>query len=103
MPSSPQMIRKELRELARQGRLVEECFQVFQREFFPTASPVVAHAMRMCFFAGAAELWALINAGIDEADDISDAEEEFMGQWVAEVEAFHERNIANLMNQSTSH
>lgn len=103
MPSSDKMIRSQLRKLARQGRLVDECFKTFQREVYPGAPAEVVAQMRICFFAGAAELWAVIGAAADESDDVSADEEAFMNAWVAEIETFHARTIAAMRGSSTSH
>jgi hypothetical protein len=78
MPSSDNMIRSELRKLVRQGRLIDECFKTFQRAAFPGASPDQVAALRIAFFAGAAEIWAVMHAAIDEGDDVSGDEEAFM-------------------------
>lgn len=94
MPSSNQMARAHLRKLSRQGRLLDECFKVFQRQVFPGAPPDQVFAMRTCFFAGAAELWAVMHAAMDEGDDVSTDEEAFMQGWVSELERFHARTVA---------
>jgi hypothetical protein len=94
MPSSNQMARPHVRKLARQGRLVDEAFKIFQRAVFSDAPPDQVAVMRTCFYAGAAELWALQLAALDDGDDVSDAEADFTAAWVAEIETFHARTIA---------
>jgi hypothetical protein len=94
MPAADRMVRARLRKLARQGRLVDTAFKEFQRAVFPGAPPDQVHTMRVCFFAGAAELHALINAGLDDGVADTDGDLEFMNQWVDEIEAFHRRTIA---------
>lgn len=101
MPSSDKMIRSELRKLARKGRLVDECFKIFQRSVFPGAPPDQVHTMRVCFFAGAAECHAMINAGLDEGTAETDGDLEFMSQWVDEIEQFHRRTIEAMRAQGT--
>ena len=94
MPSSDKMTRAHLRKLSRQGRLLDECFKAFQRQVFPGAPPDQVSAMRVCFFAGAAELWAVMHAAMDEGDQVAPDEEEFMRGWVSELEQFHHRTVA---------
>jgi hypothetical protein len=94
MPSADKMTRRELRKLARQGRLVDECFKTFQRMVYPGASPEQVATMRICFFAGAAELMAITLAGLDDGVAETEGDLDFMEQWHGEVERFHERTIA---------
>lgn len=94
MPSCDKMVRSELRKLARKGRLVDECFKVFQRAVFPSAPPDQVSAMRICFFAGAAEIHAMVMAALDDGRDETDGDMEFMSQWVEEIEQFHRRTLA---------
>lgn len=93
MPSTDQMIRSEVRKLARQGRLIDEAFKLFQRQVFPGAPPDQVHAMRVSFFAGAAEIFALMTAGLDDGTGETDGDLSFMSQWVDEIERFHARTI----------
>ncbi len=93
MPSVDQMIRSEVRKLARQGRLVDHAFKTFQRQVFTGAAPEQVHTMRTCFFAGAAEFWAIVQAAADEGEGVSDDEEAFMVGLVGEIERFHLRTI----------
>lgn len=94
MASTDKMVRSEVRKLARQGRLIDEAFKMFQRQVFPNAGPDLVGQMRICFFAGAAEVWAVMQAAMDDGDAISPDEEAFMSGWVDEVERFYERVIA---------
>lgn len=96
MASSTQMIRERLRQLAAEGRLIDECFNVFADACYPGCPQYQRDIMRICFFAGASELWAVINAAAEDGDTETDAELEFMGQWVGELERFHEKTIATL-------
>ncbi|MGS4947416.1 hypothetical protein ACVDG3_18210 [Meridianimarinicoccus sp. RP-17] len=100
MPSTDKMVRAEVRRLARKGKLIDEAFKVFQRSVYPGAPADQVACMRTCFFAGAAEIWALMNAGADEGDDVTDGDMEFMSSWVAEIERFHQRTI-DTMNAAT--
>ena len=85
--------RPKIRKLARQGKLVDETFKVFQRSVFPGASPDQVATMRVCFFAGAAEISALMMYGLDEGTRETDGDLEFMSQWQEEIERFHQRTI----------
>lgn len=92
MPSSlDQIALPQIRELAHEGRLVETAFDVFRKMVFPGAGPDQVNAMRICFFAGAAEIYALMMASLDEGEDPTGGDLAFMGQWTAEIEAFHRR------------
>lgn len=82
------------RKLARQGRLVDETFKLFQRTVYPGAPPEQVAALRVAFFAGAQEIFALCLAALDEGDDASQGDMDFMSAWVAEIELFHKRTIA---------
>lgn len=94
MPSVDKMIKAHALSLARKGKLVDECFKIFQRAVFPTAPPEVVHGMRTCFFAGAAEIYALMMHALDEGEDVTGADVAFMDAWVDEITRFHERTVA---------
>lgn len=94
MASIHHMVRGELRKLARQGRLVDEAFKVFQRMVYPGAPPNMVAALRITFFAGVAEAYALMTAGLDDGLQETDGDLRFMQQWVDEVERFHRRTLA---------
>jgi hypothetical protein len=93
MPSTDKMVRAEIRRLARKGKLIDEAFKVFQRSVYPGAPPDQVACMRTCFFAGAAEIFALITTGSDEGDEITNGDLDLMSQWVDEIERFHQRTI----------
>lgn len=99
MPSIDQMTRTEIRKLARRGKLIDETFKVFQRMVYPGAPDDQVQAMRICFFAGAAELFALMNAGLDDGVSETDGDLALMQQWVDELERFHARTIATMSAQ----
>lgn len=99
MPSTNLMIRSEVRKLARQGKLIDAAFKVFRRAVFPGAEPDQVHAMRICFFAGAAEIHALMMAGLDDGLSETDGDLVFLQQWVDEIEQFHTRTIAAMQAQ----
>jgi hypothetical protein len=94
MPSSDKMLRSELRKLARPGRPIDECFKTFQRAAYPGAKPDQVAALRIAFFAGAAEIRAVMHAAPDEGDGISGEEEAIMQGRVTEIETLHERTSA---------
>ena len=87
-------VRPKIIKLARQGRLVDTAFKEFQRACFPGAPADQVHIMRICFFAGASELHALITYASDTATD--DATDEDIRLWtniIEEIERFHEFTI----------
>lgn len=96
MSSTAQMTRRMVRKLARRGKLIDEAFKVFQRAVYPGAPPDQIREMRVCFFAGAAEIFALQQASLDEGNEPTDEDMEFMSQWVAELEEFHQRTIQTM-------
>jgi hypothetical protein len=79
--------------------LIDECFKEFQRRVYPDAGPDQIREMRVCFFAGAAELFAVMNAGLDDGLAETDGDLDYMQHWVDELEAFHKRTIATMMAQ----
>ena len=86
--------RPQARKLARQGRLVDETFKLFQRTVYPGALPDQVAALRIAFFAGAQEIFLLSLAGLGDEDEPTHDELEFMSQWTSEIERFHQRTIA---------
>jgi hypothetical protein len=93
MPAVDKMVRSHVRKMARQGRLIDECFKTFQRLCYPDAPPDQVATMRVCFFAGAAELNAVLLAGLDDGSGETAGDMAFMSQWQEELERFHERTI----------
>ena len=57
---------RDLRRLARQGQAMEAAFRYFGRAGFPAAGPAELQTIRAAFFAGAAELWAMNEHGLDD-------------------------------------
>lgn len=92
MPYADQAVRSHLRRLARQGRLVDTAFRFFCEAVYPGAPPDQIRELRVAFFAGAAELHALIISGLDE--DETEADLDFMNGWAREITGFHERTLA---------
>lgn len=92
----------KIRKMARQGRLIDETFKVFRTAAFPDASPEQIHLMRTCFFSGCAEVHALTMYGLEEGKEPTDADYQFMSDWVEEVELFHKRTIATMMASGTT-
>lgn len=97
MPYADQAVQSHLRKLARQGRLIDTAFRYFREAVYPGAPPDQIRELRVAFFAGAAEAHALTMAGLDENDDPSEAELDFMSNWVREVTEFHERTLATAL------
>lgn len=91
----------KIRKMARQGKLVDEAFKVFQRAAFPGAEPGQVGVMRTCFFAGAAEVHALTMYGLEEGTEPTNDDYQFMSDWTGEVERYHERSIATMMASGT--
>ena len=66
MPLDPKFVslsktaRPVILKLARRQKLVDECFKAFQRQCYPGAPPAMVAEMRTCFFAGVAEMNALL-------------------------------------------
>ncbi|GHF33099.1 hypothetical protein GCM10017056_00620 [Seohaeicola zhoushanensis] len=89
--------RPTIRKLARQGKLVDETFKVFQRSVYPGASESQIAAMRTCFFAGASEIAALMMYGLDEGSEPTEGDLEFFDHWHSEVDRFHKRTLETLM------
>lgn len=87
--------RREIRKLARQGKLMDTAFKLYQRAVYPGAPPDQIAALRTTFFAGAAEMVALMTAGADDTDPetTSEAEEAMVFAVFDEVTRFHERTI----------
>ncbi|MGB0928877.1 MAG: hypothetical protein ACPGVA_16815 [Pikeienuella sp.] len=91
----------KIRKLARQGKLIDQAFKEFRTAAFPNATQDQIHLMRVCFFAGSAEVHALTMYGLEEGSEPTDADYQFMSDWVAEVELFHERTIATMLASGT--
>lgn len=94
MPAFDKIARDRVRKLARLGTLVDECFKIFAEHVYPNANTDQMREMRVCFFAGATELFAIMNAGLDEGISETDGDLKFMEQWVDELERFHRKTIA---------
>ena len=90
------LTRPKLIKLARQGKLIDTAFKCFQRFAYPGAPPDQVAVMRTCFFAGAAELWAMTIAVAEEGDDVTDSDEQFVANFVDEIERFHERTLQTM-------
>lgn len=96
MPSIEQMTRTKIRKMARRGKLIDECFTLFAAKVYPDAPTSQLREMRTCFFAGAAELFAVMNAGLDDGISETDGDLKFMSQWVDELEAFYRKTMATM-------
>ena len=96
MPTLEKMVRSELRQLARERRLMLYAFECFHKQVFPGASPQQIECLRVAFFAGGSELWSVMLAGVDEADAVSSAEEAMVTSIVEELDTFHRRMLATV-------
>ncbi|MCZ4351568.1 hypothetical protein O4H61_03480 [Roseovarius aestuarii] len=94
MPAFNTIVHSEVRRLARKGKLMDTCFKIFQRQVYPGAPPHQITDMRICFFAGATELFEVMTAGMDDGVSETDGDLAFMKQWTDELEDFHRRTIA---------
>lgn len=89
--------RREVMKLARQGRLMDEAFKVFQRMVYPGAPADQVAALRVAFFGGAAEFWALFCAAAEDCEDTTDDDDAFMSAVLDEIERAHERTATLAM------
>jgi len=89
------MTRREIRRLARAGKLMDTAFKLFQRHVFPHAAPAQVRDLRVTFMAGAAELHALMTAGVDDTlpEDVSAEEEAMIFAIFEEIIRFHRRTV----------
>lgn len=95
------LARPQIRKLARQGKLVDTAFKVFQRTVYPGATPDQVNALRISFFAGAQEINALLLCTLDEGDNATDGDLAFMSDWQDEIERFHDRTMAAMQARSS--
>lgn len=95
-PDPPQMRKRTL-----QGTLLDRTFKVFQRTVYAGAPPDQVAGLRIAFFAAAQETHAVLLARLDEGEDPTDGDLEFMSQWQQEIEDFHERTIAAMQAEGT--
>jgi hypothetical protein len=94
MKALSRAVRPKIMKMARRQKLVDQCFKEFQRAVYPGAPQDQVREMRTCFFAGAAELVAMITYGADTAtDDATDEDLMFMQNIHEEIERFHRRTI----------
>ena len=99
MASSDKMTKETVRKLAAEGGLVATCFEVFRKTVFPGLPPQLEGDFKIAFFAGAAELYSLFMACLDEGDDATDGDEFLMTAWVTEMEAFQRATLSALMEE----
>lgn len=95
-PDHPQIRKRTL-----QGTLLDRTFKVFQRTVYAGAPPDQVAGLRIAFFAAAHEVHALLLASLDEVEDPTDGDLEFMSQWQQEIEDFHERTIAAMQAEGS--
>ena len=84
----------QILKLARQGKLIDKAFKEFSRKVYPGAPPQQIEMMRICFFAGATELHAMLEFGADLTEGVSEADMDFWANVVGEIELFHRTTIA---------
>lgn len=90
-----ELTRREIRKIARKGKLMDTAFKLFQRHVFPDAPPDQVRDLRITFMAGAAELHALMIAGADDTspEDVSGEEEAMVFAVFDEITRFHRRTV----------
>lgn len=93
--------RPRILKLARRQKLVDECFKEFSRAVFPGAPPEQVSIMRTCFFAGAAELQAVLFYATAPTLAVTGDDLDLMECFTKEIERFHARTIET-MNADTS-
>lgn len=89
--------RPRIRKLAGEQKLVDECFNEFQRETFPTATTNQIEALRMCYFAGAETADLALSYAVDAATDEGD--EGNLDMWSNardEIAAYHQNFTGRL-------
>ena len=87
-----QAARPRIIKLAERGKLVDECFKEFQRQVFPGAPQDQVAEMRVCFYAGAAELNAMLFYAMDPShSDPTDQDMQLLDNINGELERFYER------------
>ena len=99
-------IRPGILKLARDKKLIEKCFQEFCRVVYPGAPKDQIRELRTSFFAGAAELQAMMIYGSSSGMEVNQKDMKFMKGISDEMEIFHQRTIktANAdLNRSTKH
>lgn len=82
-------VRPEIRKLARKGKVVDQAFKVTRAALYPDATPEQIAAMRVMFFAGAAELSALQMYGVSDGDDITEEDDALYMSFMEEIERRH--------------
>lgn len=98
-----QAVSPEINRLAARRKLIRKCFNEFARLVYPGAPEDQLRELRTAFFAGAAELHAMMLYGSSEGMEVSDRDMEFMAGIVAEMEEFHANTIAAAtVDRSTS-
>lgn len=87
--------RPKILKLAREGKLIDTCFEEFQRLVYPSAPPHQLHMLRVAFFAGATELNSVIEYGVStESEEPTTEDLEFWANVTNEIEGFHSDTIA---------
>lgn len=98
MSVSEEMMREKAIQLAKDGKLMDRIFQIFWKTVFPHANESQIHAMRLCFYAGAAETHSLMHL-VAEGDDSEDEKMDFMNCWVDELMEFHQATVERHCHQ----
>ena len=95
-------VRPKILKLARRRKLVDMCFKEFQRAVYPNAPQDQVAALRVSFFAGVAELHAMMTyASNFETDDATEEDLELFSNIMEEVEIFHQRTmVASMADRS---
>lgn len=88
-------VRPKILRLAKDKKLIDTCFNEFQKIVYPGAPADQVDQLRVAFIAGAAEFYAVMMYGADMAsDEATDSDLELMNGVSDEISEFHERVIA---------
>ena len=82
-------VRPEIKRLARKGKVVDTAFKTVRKALYPDATPEQIAAMRVMFFAGAAELSALQMYGVSEGDESNPEDDALLACFMEEIERRH--------------
>ena len=93
--SLSKVVRPKILKMAKERRLIGQCFDEFQSVVYPDAPAFQIEIMRTCFFAGVAELNAAwLYAADTETGGATDDDLALLTGINEEVEAFHTMTIA---------
>jgi biotin synthase-like enzyme len=86
-------IRAAIRAEAAKHTLIATAFEAFAKMVYPDAPPDQMREKKVCFMAGAAELFSCIMTALDPGGEPTEADMAMMDSINAELEAFHTKTI----------